>query len=251
MKTFKTILKYLVVVVLGISVIACAKDEIDAFQGTDGVTFLPETETKKYEITYSFLGNESGEYIQEVPVQVIGKAAEQDRYFSVTTVEGEMTTAAEDQYEIVEGVVKANEYQGVLKVKLFNSEALSNETISVSLQLKDSNDFSSGVAETNMFTLSWTNKIVVPSWTYYRYFFTSVASTAAYRAIVTATGVTQFGRSDYSLVGTAGATALGTQFGDYVKQWNLDHPDNPLLHDDGDLAGQPIVPRYYTKSKYD
>lgn len=233
---------------------ACAKDEIISFEGENGVTFLPESVNRTYEKTYSFLGNDTGEYIQEIDVQVIGKAAEVDRYFTVTTTttdDDDTIDATDDQYEIVEGIVKANEYEGKLYVKLYNSETLSNSTVSVSLEMSDSDDFTAGVTETSSFTLHWTNKIVVPSWTYYRYFFTSVASTSAYRAIVESTGVTTFDRADYFLVGTAGATALGTQFGDYVKQWNLDHPDNPLLHDDGTLAGQEIVPRYYTKSKYD
>ncbi|MDO6736380.1 DUF4843 domain-containing protein [Wenyingzhuangia sp. 2_MG-2023] len=230
---------------------ACAKDEITSFEGDNGVTFLPESVNRTYEKTYSFLGNETGEYIQEVDVQVIGRAAEVDRYFTATMTSDDATTATEDQFEILEGVVKANEYEGKLYVKLYNSEPLSSTTVSVNLELSDSDDFTSGVAETNDFTLYWTNQIVVPSWTYYRYFFTSVASTSAYRAIVESTGVTQFDRADYFLVGTAGATALGTQFGDYIKQWNLDHPGNPLLHDDGTLAGQEIVPRYYSKSKYD
>ncbi|WP_010133980.1 DUF4843 domain-containing protein [Ochrovirga pacifica] len=251
MKTIKSIIKYVTMGMLCIVTLACAKDEIEAFKGADGVTFLPQSETKQYQSTYSFLGNETGEYLQEVQVQVIGQAAEIDRYFRVVPVLGDETTADESLYEIVEGVVKANEYSGVLKVKLRNATTLANQTVSLQLQLEDSDDFSAGVVETNKFTLSWTDQIVVPAWTYIRFFFTPVASTAAYRVFVTSTGLMEFGRTEYIQVGSAGAVALGTKFGDYIKQWNLDHPDNPLLHDDGSLAGQPIVPRYYTKSKYD
>lgn len=231
---------------------ACEKSEIKSFEAESAVTFLPtRTGDKTYETTYSFLGNTSNEYVQNIEVQIIGDATDHDRFFNAEVVKDSITTAPEDQYEIMEGIVKAGEFTGNLSVKLYNSEALDSTSVSINLKLTDSEDFRSGIVETNDFKVSWTNKIVVPSWFYYRFFFTAKASTSAYRAIVISTGVREFNRADFFAVGVDGATALGTQFGDYVKQWNLDNPDNPLKHDDGDLAGQDIVPRYYTKSKYD
>jgi|GEM_PF-498369 len=250
MKKIKFNAAPLLLIAFVLLVTSCTKDEIMSFEGQPGVTFLP-SENASFNTTYSFLGNATGEHIQEVDVQIVGEAADVDRYFNVKVTTNPETTATESQYDIVEGVVKANEYQGKLYIKLFNSDDLDDKTVSIHMELVASDDFVPAAIETNEFTVAWTNQIVIPSWTYYRFFFVTTPSTHAYRLIVETTGLTQFGRDEYRNLGTDGATALATQFGDYVKQYNLDHPGSPLLHDDGDLAGEEIVPKYYTKSLYD
>ncbi|WP_299672108.1 DUF4843 domain-containing protein [uncultured Polaribacter sp.] len=253
MKKIKYILQGILLITFVIFTTRCTQDEIETFKGNTQITFVPSTINAEspFAKAYSFLGNTTGEHIEELEVEIVGNAVDFDRFFNAKVVAGDDTTASENQYEILEGVIKANEFRGKLPVKLLNSDALDSETVSIEVELTDSEDFTAGIVESDHFVLSWTNQIVVPSWRYYRFFFTSVASTNAYRIIVETTGVKVFDRSDFSLVGVPGATALGTQFGDYVKQYNLDNPGNPLLHDDGDLAGEEIVPRYYTKTKFD
>lgn len=232
-------------------VLSCTEDKIDSFEGENGVTFIPKSSGEPFELTYSFLGNATGEYIQEVDVQIIGRATSEDRFFNVKVTDTEKTTANNNQYEILKGEVKANEYEGKLYVKLLNSSALDESTVSINLELIDSEDFNAGVKETKDFTLAWTNQIVLPPWRWYGFFFVRTPSKSAYQAIVETTGLVTFERADLNLLGLDGARALGTKFGDYVKQYNLDNPGNPLLHSDGDLEGQEIVPLYYTKSKFD
>lgn len=252
-KYIKTIIPFYLlsfVLLLG----SCSQDEIPMFEGSNGITFLPDTESaavNSYEKSYSFLGNSTGEFVQEVEVQIVGEASDTDRYFNVRVVTGDDTTATENQYEIIEGVVKANEYQGKLYVKLYNSAALDDTIVSISIELVDSPDFKIAAKETNSYKLEWTNKVLIPNWRYYSFFFTTKASTLAYRLVVQTTGLKVFTATDYRTIGADGVAVLATKFGDYVKQWNLDHPNDPLIHDDGDLEGQEIQPRYYTKSKYD
>ncbi|WP_162426104.1 DUF4843 domain-containing protein [Pontibacter pudoricolor] len=224
---------------------SCAKQDIMPYQADPAVNFVSKT------VEYSFLGNPEGEYVQEIEVQVMGQAADHDRRFNVEVIQDSLTTATPQQYEIVEGLVKAGEFKGKLYVRLLKSPALDKDKVSLHLRITNSDDFQKGNTESVDFTVAWTNKVIVPAWTYYRYFFTAKASTAAYRAIVESTGVKTFTVRDYIAVGPTGAQALGTQFGDYVKQWNKDNPDNPLRHDDGVLAGELIVPIYYTHSKFD
>lgn len=224
---------------------SCDKQDIMPYQANSAVNFISKT------VEYSFLGNPEDEYVQEIDVQIIGQATDRDRHFNVEVIQDSLTTATPQQYEIVEGVVKAGEFKGKLYVKLLKSPALDNDKVSLHLRISNSGDFQRGNTESVDFTVVWTNKVIVPAWTYYRFFFTAKASTAAYRAIVESTGVKTFTVQDYLAVGATGAQALGTQFGDYVKQWNKDNPDNPLRHDDGDLAGEEIVPIYYTHSKFD
>ncbi len=245
MKTMKK-LKYIGLLFLTMAVtFSCEKEEIMSFQADDAVNFQDES------ITYSFLTNPEEEYIQEIEVRIMGVAKDYDRYFEVEIIDDELTTAQADQFEIIGGVVKANEYTGTLSIKVYNSSELADEEISLHLRLSDSQDFKKGNIESSEFLLTWTDKVVVPNWRWYSYFFTRVPSTEAYRAVVASTGLVQFEISDYLALGPTGAEAMGTQFGDYVKQWNKDNPDNPLRHDDGPLAGELIEPIYYTKSKFD
>lgn len=231
-------------ILLSGAAVGCTKDEPAAFEAKAAVNFIGKS------VEYTFMSNPQNEYIQEVPVRIIGDTTSYDRYFKAVVIKDTSTTAADGQYEVLRGVVKRGQFTGVLPLKLRNAPALSTSRIAVKLQLSDTTDFQAGNVESNQFVVGWTNKVVVPSWTYYRYFFTSVASTAAYRLIVQTTGLTTLTASQYVQLGQVGAEALGTRFGDYVKQWNKEHPGDPLKHDDGTQAGKEIVPLYYSREKY-
>lgn len=248
----KTLIRFSVIIITVIGLQACEKDELTSFEAAPAVNFSSvDIYDPVYEEEYSFLTNPEEEHIHEIQVQIMGDASDQDREFNVEVINDSLTTATEDQYEILEGVVPAGEFTGTLYIKLFKSPELDNETVSLHLKLVDSPDFQSGNVESDEFVIAWTNKVVIPDWRWYRFFFVRVPSTAAYRAIVESTGLVELPTSAYFQLGQAGATALGTQFGDYVKEYNLQNPDNPLRHDDGVNAGELIEPLYYTRSKYD
>lgn len=224
---------------------ACDQEENGSFEALPAVNFVDDA------AEYSFLGNPEEFHLHEAEVRIIGEAVDYDRHFEVEVVQDEFTTASTAQYEILEGVVPAGEYSGKLSIRLLKSPELDNKKVSLHLKLVASEDFKTGNIETDDYVVAWTNQVVVPAWRWYSFFFTRTASTAAYRAVVESTGLVKFEISDYLALGPVGAEALGTKFGDYVKQYNLDHPGAPLLHDDGPGAGTPIVPLYYTRSKYD
>ncbi|MCF4100779.1 DUF4843 domain-containing protein [Gillisia sp. M10.2A] len=250
MKNFKTALFALFATILLTT--ACEKDEITSFEAKPAVNFTVVSENDyKYNKRYSFLGNTDGEFLMEIPVRIMGNSTNYDRYFNVEIIQDSLSTASENLYEIQKGVVKAGEFDGKLYIIVYNSEELKNEEASLHLRFTNSDDFQAGNKEAVEYTVIWTDKVIVPNWRWYSYFFTRTSSTAAYRAVVESTGYTDFTLNDYRALGPTGAQAVGTQFGDYVKQYNLDHPDAPLLHDDGDMAGEEIVPLYYTHSLYD
>ena len=124
-------------------------------------------------------------------------------------------------------------------------------TFAVNVKVANSEDFTLGNKERSTFKIKWTNKVVVPSWGYFKYFMCRTASTSCYLAILKSTGMTQFGRTELTEVGMEGAKVLGIKFGDYVKKWNLEHPDNKLVHSDGSKKGEEIVPLYYSTHIYD
>lgn len=244
MKKAKYIL-YMAIAVISILQVSCKKEEIASFTANSAVNFTTT------QLDYSFLGNPSAEYIQDIEVRIMGNTADHDRTFNAVVVNDASTTAKPDQYRIIGGVVKAGQFTGKLSVAVINSTELNTATVKVKLKLTDSGDFKAGNIENNEFVLGWTSQIIVPAWTYYRSFFSTASSNNVYRIIVEVTGLKTLTAAEYRAMGQIAAEAAGTKFGDYVKQWNLDHPTDHLKHDNGTLAGQDIVPLYYTKSKYD
>jgi len=234
------------IALIAMSLVSCEKDEIDTFSAEQAINFT------SLNTDYSFLGNPNNFHTQEIEVRILGSAEDRDRFFNVEVVNDTTTTATTDQYEILNGVVKAGEFTGKLTLKLNKTTQLDTTSVNVNLKIIDSPDFKAGNKEAINHKVLWTNKVIVPSWRYYSFFFCRTQSTLCYRIVVETTGLTTFTSTDYrNIGGPAGAEALATAFGDYVKQWNLDNPNNKLRHDDGALAGELIVPLYYTKSKYD
>ena len=229
----------------------CQKDEIIIFDNNNnaGLSFIDKNED------YSFLKNTTGEHIFEIGVSLVGDVVDYDREVSLVVVDDTTTTAPSDLFEIQKGVVKAGEFEGTVPVKVLNHELLTDSIVYLSLTIEQNEHFSFTIKEKDSFKLGWTDKVIVPpSNAYFRAIFCNVnpISTSCYRVFVEVTGLTVFGAKEYSRTyGDTGSQALGNQFGDYIKQWNLDNPDNPLLHDDGPNAGEPIIPRYYTRSIYD
>jgi hypothetical protein len=232
--------------IIAMVLVSCETDEIDTFSAQQAINFT------SLKTEYSFLGNPNNSHTQEIEVRILGTAMDKDRFFNVEVVNDTTTTATTNQYEILSGVVKAGEFTGKLTLKLNKSAQLDTTSVKVNLNLIDSQDFKAGNIEAVNHKVLWTNKVIVPAWRFYSFFFCRTQSTLCYRIVVETTGLKTFSSADYRAVGgPAGATALGTTFGDYVKQWNLDNPNNKLRHDDGALAGELIVPIHYTKSKYD
>jgi hypothetical protein len=244
MKNIQNRFCLMIILMIGIVLQGCKKKDITGFSATPAVNFT-STST-----VYSFLSNPQSEYVQDIEVKIMGSAENVDRSFRAEVVKDAETTASPDQYEVIGGIVKAGSLTGKLAVKVKNSAALNTQEVFVKLKLVDGGDLKAGNKETSSFLLGWTNKIVVPAtWTYYNIFF-ATKSTQVYRLVLQTTGIASLTAAQYAQMGETAVTAAGTKFGDYVKQYNLDNPNNPLRHDDGTAAGQIIAPKYYTKSKY-
>lgn len=218
---------------------SCEKDGVGGFERDfSGINFIQKTSS------YSFLENPSNEFTVEIPTRISGDTLSRERFFRVKLIQDSLTTAASNQFEIQQGIVGSGAFEGLLQLKVFNSRQLDTTEVSVHLQLTDSEDFRIGNVESMDHVFTWTNKVIVPDWRYYRFFFCSYPSTAAYRAFVASTGMTSFTIDDYRALGPTGAQVMGVQFGDYIRAYNAEHPGAPLLHDDGPNVGQPIVPIY-------
>lgn len=241
--------KYLIAaLLLVIGTASCSKKDIIAFQSKDAVNFI-DTNEVAYE--YSFLGNPEPEHIMELPVNLSGNIANRDRKFNAVVVKDSATNAPDNLYEIVGGYVKAGMVRGYLQIKVKNAPQLATSKVSLRVKLAASDDLTTGNADKSTFIVRWTEQVVVPSWSFFRYYFTSAASTKAYKLIVQTTGLKTLTNAEHRALTPTAVQAMGTVFGDYIKQWNLDHPNDHLKHDDGTLAGQEMIPLYYSRSKYD
>lgn len=235
----------------------CEKSDPAAFSAEPAILFeYGNTHNRTANIRsidYSFLVNPDDFTILKIPVVINGFPVDYDRPFEVEVLDDELTTATPDQYELLESVIHAGNMVDTLYVRLLKSEELENTVARIHLSVRENEHFKLGIAEKRLFRISWSNQAIMPTWgVYFRTFFSAVGSTQAYRIFVQITGLTNFLVADFRAVGQQpGAEVLGTRFGDYIKQWNLDHPDDILRHDDGASAGQPIVPVYYTRSLYD
>lgn len=246
----KSTIFFICLMVFSVSFFGCKKEKLQPFKANPAINFAKVENTNS--LTYSFMTNPSNDYIQEIPVTIIGDSSNVDRTFNVEIVSDSNTTATPAQYELLGGIVEAGKFTGKLKIKLLKAPELDQKTVSLKMKLVDSKDFKVGNIESSYFTVKWTNQIVLPAWNYFRLFFVSVASNSAYRLIIQTTGLTTLTAQQYGReIGAAGVEALATKFGDYVKQWNKEHPNDKLKHDSGTLAGEEIVPKYYTRSKFD
>jgi hypothetical protein len=228
---------------IAILFVSCKKSDPLSFSAAPAVNFVNQVSV------YTFLGNSTGEKIHEIPVKIIGNAAEKDRSFGADIIT-DQTNAPANLYEILGGEVKAGAFEGVLKVKLKNAPALATSEVKLALRIKGTGELGSGNVESQVHTITWSDKVVIPTWTYYRVFFSSSSSTRVYKLIVEQTGLTTFTAAIYGSLQQSGAEALGVKFGNYVKQWNKDHPNDILVHDNGTAIGQPIVPIYWDKNLY-
>jgi hypothetical protein len=239
---------FFIAMVLIVSATSCAKKDLTPFIASDAINFI-DTNQVAYE--YSFLGNPNPDHVYELPVRIVGNVADHDRTFNAVAVKDSATNAPDELYEILGGYVKAGQFRGFLRVKLKMAPQLATSKVSLRLKLASSADFTAGTNENSTFIIRWTGQVVIPSWSIFRLYFTTAASTNAYNLIVFTTGLKTLSAGEHARLGIPAAQSLATAFGDYVKQWNLDHPNDILKHNDGTLAGQAIVPLYYTRSKYD
>ena len=170
MKTFKTLLGLVFITAMS----SCEKDELTSFSTNPAINFVSDS------TQYSFIQEPNNDYVVELPVFIIGDSVSYDRFFNVEVLDDVETTASESQYEIIEGIIPSGSFNGNLKVNVKKSPELDENSVAIKLSVIDSDEFIAGAIENNQTKLIWTNKIVIPAWTYFRFFFTRNSSSRAY-----------------------------------------------------------------------
>lgn len=225
----------------------CAKSELMPYTGGNTVGFWIHS------INHSFYG-EGAETLPkdtvELDLAVTGNIVDYDRYVDGTfipdaegTEEADLkNTAVEGKdYNILGGIVKANEEYGKFKVEVFNTDELKDKELKLHLVIKENKDFSVGLNENRSIVITWSQKVMRPAtWNAMRFFFCSTYSTQVYRIFMQVTGLKEFYYYE-GIVSVDEAYVMGRNFGNVVRAYEKEH-GTPMLHDDGTAAGTPIIP---------
>lgn len=249
--------------------------------GTNGDTYYSgyNSSDRLFYGSYSFIENPTAEWEEYlIPLNVIGTISDVARTVNVQVVE-EGTTAPQNAYEIVEAVIPAGEREGFIRVKIANTPELQSQTYQLKLTLQESADFKLGPKEYLNAMLMWNSILPAPTnnnlkRSYNMLIHSSLAftstslnnySTSAHLAIVDALGWDDWG--DATVHGSQANTAsydnyynylprytwiytgdlykaYAKKLDDYLKAYEAEH-GSPLLHDGGNLIGQPVQARQY------
>lgn len=234
-----------------------------------------DSSTGLFHASYSFVEDPFAEYtLYDVPLVLVGNRAGYDRKINYSVDTGRSSAPA-GTYEILESVVPADSHTGYIRMKLYNAEELDEEVYELYIALKESEGLSLAPEEYTSAAISWNNMIPAPvlaaqirTYNYLiaspgSYNSTSIAyySPNALRAIVDALGWNDW--DDYDVHGVRynsngykylpRSTVLpanayksyAIKLGIYIKAYNEAHPDTPLLHNAGELKGQPVEARSY------
>lgn len=199
--------------------------------------------------SYSFLENPAEtSHVVKIPVNISGLQVDYDRKFVVARPEKDtITTAEEDQYRIGEGVVKANEYSGLVEVELLRDKRLDDSVYTLALEIRPNEDFREVRLNKTTLQLSFTNKVIQPAnWGWLKWYFGEPFSTRWWTFICEATGQTSLPYfptnpdtetwwMDVDMI-----IAYQTIVRLALEEYNAKHPDAPLTHDDGKYAGQKV-----------
>lgn len=236
---------------LGVStLVGCKKEEIIYFEEKDSANFwLHEKNHSLFDATTTELPQDT----VVLNIAISGKMADRDRFADAvvvadapnTPVERRLTTATPDQYEILGGVVPAGQLYGIFKVVVKNPESLATRgsDLRIRINMVKTDDFEVGLKENKYVNLKWSREILRPeTWNGMRFFFTATYSTQVYKIFMEVTGLREFYYYQ-GLVSEAEGRVMGRKFADRVREISAQQ-GSPLLHDDGDAKGSPIVPIY-------
>lgn len=148
---------------------ACTQDDLDVFSMEHSTAYF---EANNYE--YSFIDTPDAATADvDIPVTIVGPIAQYDRAIQAQVIETG-TTATPDQYELVGGMIKAGQTQGVFTVRVHNDPSLEEGDLSVGLRLTDNEHFTIDLDTTTVrinnqpintrTTLVWTNQLPMPEY---------------------------------------------------------------------------------------
>lgn len=238
MKNYKKYYIFILSFILLLS--ACKKEEIMLYQDDAAIYFAQKT------YSYSFI-EDIGAQTKTIylPVLLSGETKDYDRFFEIEPVYDTTTTAPKELFEISQGVVPKNSFNGSVAVVLKRNVTIDNSIVYLKVNLIGSDELDPIIGTT--LVISWTGKIIQPvNWNWLRYYFGTPFSTAWYTFILEASGRSSLPYNptlakadpDTWWMGLKQLVAYQLKVKEALMKYNAEHPGDGLKHDDGDYAGQ-------------
>lgn len=232
-------LSFFVVLLLG----ACKKEELKIYKdespslyGLSGYSFsFIEDLTAQSKTIY-------------LTARLSGEPKDYDRNFKVEAVFDSTTTAKPEWFEIKEGVLPKNSTEGRIAIVLKRNETIDNSLVDLTVRLVPSKELGTMLGTTSKVT--WTAKIIQPvNWRWMRFYLGADFSTDWYKFVMQVTGRSSFpyepalAPSDPVTWWMSGGEiqAWGLKVKEALIEYNLQHPNDPFIHNDGPKKGLPVV----------
>jgi hypothetical protein len=237
----------------------CKKDDLIKFEDANQAVVFPEppaSSSREYLTTFSFqsvaVGTPSA--IVTIPVRVVGIAVPFEREVGVQILE-EGTTATAGQYRFLGARIPANETSGTIEIEVDYADELLTEERVINMILVPSKDLNAGPREFLKGKLVWHCQLLPPATsnairTYNILILSPLSMTntslnyyspAAHRLIMDVFGweeLPSYSAGPYYIA--LNYAAYRQKLRAYIAEWNIAHPDEPLLHNGGLANGELI-----------
>lgn len=139
---------YIPAVLICFSIFACKKSEIETYHGQEVIYFndiFSGSANQRDSVVLSFarMSDLTKDTIFNLPVSIMGKPVNQDRYFKVQVDQSASTAIAGQYYDALPEQVlfKAGSVNGMLPIKIHRDPAMLKNIFSLTIQLVASGDF--------------------------------------------------------------------------------------------------------------
>ena len=239
MKTLKSIFLCIPLVLIAFS---CKKDEIDVYKVEDSaVQFTSQTNA------FSLRGLMDPLDTLQVQLSLIGPIVDYDRPVSVTISDNPRNTAKENtDFRILEAVVRAGEMYGTIVIEVKNLQGDVDELVTT-MRLQPNEHFRNGTKTLMSSIVSWSEAYARPTnfkvWESWYAFFSHGYSRNYHNILISIFGE-EIEKMTYKslLDGDIAEGLIREQVGwwyaaqrtlrDYVRNYDREHPDAPLMHSD-------------------
>jgi hypothetical protein len=210
-------MKYLLYVMIVVSLFSCKKEEVATYQGKDGVSFfaytyqlLHTTAVRSY--SFALQATQKPRDTMFIPLRITGKLSDSPRTVLLKAIDGTTATAGVD-FELKEAIIPPGTYIFNYPLILINSPGMAKNVYRIVLEPAETKDFTLGTfgqtpattttlgTEQNFryLKIEVTNQYIEPA--YWADLDFGVFSAEKYKFMVKTLGITDF---SYERIGTDG-----------------------------------------------
>ena len=230
-----------ILMLLSLLTLSCKVDDIDTYDMKDSAVVF-----KTRSVQFSMKGVTEEYASRTLNLDLVGQIADYDRRIDIRVQENSTNTAHEDtDFKIGEAVMKAGEYVASVEFSIHKlPEGVEN--MNVTLEIVPNEYFRKGYPATSQILVSWSEEYVRPTheavWRWWYNFFCKGYSKNFHKLLVelfgpeieTYTNTASAAREDETLEYKLPSWwyAANSKLLDYVRKYDAEHPDAPLMHSD-------------------